>query len=105
MHNLDPKRTTPTRPSFRKREGGLAVERGREYALAQFEARKAENRKVRRPNNSEFWAGSPMYFYCRACGDLADIKSESYNPRTDPVKPLCVECEALKEKGLLPQQT
>ncbi|HWP61376.1 MAG TPA: hypothetical protein VN495_02135 [Candidatus Paceibacterota bacterium] len=92
----------PTPPSFRRREGPLAVEKGREHALAQLDARKTENRGVRRPSNSDFYAGSPMYFYCGSCGDLSDVKPESYNPREDPIKCLCGECEALKEKGWLP---
>jgi|GEM_PF-5386025 hypothetical protein len=95
--------SVPDPPVYRKRTGPLAVEMGREYALAQLEVRKTESRKIVRPDNHRFPAGSPMYFYCHSCGDLSDTKSESYNPRTDPVSHLCAECEALKGKGWLPQ--
>ena len=45
-------------------------------------------------DNSRSYAGSPMYFYCRLCGHLADVKPESY---TDRPRSHCKECEELKK--------
>jgi len=39
-------------------------------------------------------AGSPMYFYCKMCGHLADKLPESYTCRP---KQLCADCQALKD--------
>lgn len=35
-----------------------------------FEARVASNAKVKRINNASLYAGSPMYYYCRLCGNV-----------------------------------
>jgi uncharacterized OB-fold protein len=74
----------------------LATEKGKEYALKQL-AKRRKNRpeKIR---NSSLPAGSPMYFYCKTCGHLADEKPESY---ILPPKSLCDECQALKDLGWL----
>ena len=58
-------------------------------------------RKRHRPkqiDNASLYAGSPMYFYCRVCGHLADTKPESY---MTPPKKLCDECQKLKDAGWL----
>jgi len=60
--------------------------------------------RVRRENppkkisNAHLPAGSPMYFYCKSCGHLADTKPESF---VSQVKKLCVECQELKDCGWL----
>jgi hypothetical protein len=45
-------------------------------------------------NNSTLYAGSPMYFYCRLCNWLADVKPESYSDRP---RSHYKECEELKK--------
>lgn len=48
-----------------------------------------------RYDNGELHAGSPMYYYCMHCGELADVKPEDWvSPRP---KKVCDECVA---KGL-----
>lgn len=75
---------------------GFATEQGKEHALAELKKRR-EN-KPEQVNNASLPAGSPMYFYCKSCGHLADTKPESY---FTPVKQLCGECRALKDCGWL----
>jgi hypothetical protein len=75
-----------------------ATQQGKPYALQKL-AERRENAKHRtKLDNATLPAGSPMYFYCIACGLLADTKPESYNT---PPKKLCDECQALKEVGWL----
>jgi hypothetical protein len=74
----------------------LATEKGKEFALAEFKKR-VENPPIHL-NNSCLSAGSPMYFYCKSCGALADVLPESY---TTPPKEQCNECKALKDCGWL----
>jgi hypothetical protein len=76
----------------------LATEKGKEFALEQLRKRREENKKKERINNHELPAGSPMYFYCKACGDIADELPETFT--TEP-KILCKECQALKDLGWL----
>lgn len=45
-------------------------------------------------DNSALYAGSPMFFYCKLCGHLADQKPENY--LTPPAK-YCGACRELKE--------
>lgn len=49
-------------------------------------------------DNASLYAGSPMYFYCRSCGWLADTKPEEY--LTSPKK-LCDACQRMKDLGWL----
>jgi hypothetical protein len=74
----------------------LATERGREYALAQLETRRAESQKATRINNASLPAGSPMYFYCVLCGDLSDVLPEGF---IWPPAKFCRECNALVDLG------
>lgn len=56
----------------------------------------AKTQKVIR--NEELYAGSPMYYFCNACGLQNIVLPESHiqmPPR------LCNECSALKELGWL----
>jgi len=76
------------------------VDRIRQQVLDKGEAQLAE-RKTHRPtpiDNSALPAGSPMTFYCVACGAVADIKPEEY---LFPVRKLCSECEGLANLKLL----
>jgi len=74
----------------------LATEQGKAYALNCLQQRR-EN-KPKQIDNGSLYAGSPMYFYCKSCGHLADTKPESY---FTPPKKLCAECQALKDLGWL----
>lgn len=73
-----------------------ATEQGREAAEAALKSRRET--APRKVDNSRLPAGSPMYFYCVACGHLSDEKPESY---TSAVKKLCGECQAMKDLGWL----
>ena len=68
---------------------------GKEYALSALKKRIEENAKKEKIDNSSLYAGSPMYFYCKACGGLADKLPENYLFSTP--KKLCDECQALKD--------
>lgn len=70
----------------------------KEVALAGFAMRRSN-----RPapiDNASLPAGVNMFFYCRACGWLADVKPEGY---IFPVRPLCSECAGLDAEGWLPE--
>ncbi len=49
-------------------------------------------------DNGSLYAGSPMYFYCKFCGNVSDILPESY---ISPPSHVCGECDILKEAGIL----
>ena len=75
----------------------FATEQGREAALEALEKRRAH--PPVKLDNASLPAGSPMYYYCRACGHLADTKPENWF-LTLPKK-LCPECQALQDLGWL----
>lgn len=65
---------------------------GKEHALA-----KLAERRVNPPehvDNSSLPAGANMYYYCNACGHLAEVLPETH---WGPPKKLCGECRALKD--------
>lgn len=64
-----------------------------------FEERKERNRDRKRIDNSDLYVGSPMYYYCNACGDEMRL-SESH---LCPVPTFCIACDVLKEAGVLAQ--
>lgn len=70
-----------------------------EEALKRFDLRKRLFAIIPRIENSLLVAGSPMYFYCRCCGDMCDELPEDF--LTVP-KLTCVECDGLIDRGLLP---
>jgi hypothetical protein len=74
----------------------LATEYGKSAALKALEHRRKH--KPKRIDNSSLPAGAPMYYYCKACGHIADVLPEShlFRPRQ-----LCEECQALKDLGWL----
>lgn len=75
----------------------VATEQGRLYASTQLLRRREENRDKKQINNSDLPLGSPMYYYCIGCGDIADVLPENWfmgSPRK-----LCEECQALKNLG------
>jgi hypothetical protein len=68
-----------------------------EAAVAALEARRANVPK--QINNSELYAGSPMYFYCQCCGHQSDVLPEAYFLSTP--RELCKECQAMSDRGLI----
>lgn len=77
----------------------MADDQIKDAALASF-----HRRKINPPvpiENSSLPAGSPMYFYCSACGHLADVKPEDWF-LTGPRR-FCSECEGLVDRGWLPE--
>jgi hypothetical protein len=68
----------------------------KEQALKALEKRKAHPPK--RVDNASLYAGSPMYYYCRSCGALADVLGEEH---ISPPRHLCDDCEEMKDKGWL----
>lgn len=63
-----------------------------------------EERKKNKPEqtiNSVLPAGSPMFFYCRICGHLADIKPECY---TDRPKKHCDACQELIDNNWIQEK-
>lgn len=75
----------------------------REAAVNAFHERKAANSQKERVDNGSLWAGSPMYYYCRHCGE-EDKKPEIFNLRTNPIKNPCDPCRELIEKGWMPAE-
>lgn len=74
-----------------------ATELGREAALAALAERRAN--RPDQIDNGKLPAGSPMYYYCKACGHLSDTKPENWFMY--PPLPLCNECQALADLGWL----
>lgn len=75
----------------------LTTTQGKEYSLEQLRKRREDYKDRKKVNNSDLYAGSPMFYYCKSCN------KEIVLPETHacPAPPLCKECEALKELGWL----
>lgn len=74
----------------------MPTDETKDEALARLAERKANAPEPIR--NQDLYAGSPMYFYCRICGELTDTLPEGYLGRP---KKLCDECADLIDKGWL----
>lgn len=77
----------------------LAVDQDRkQYALQVMEERKEAAKGFPRIDNSRLPTDSPfLFYYCKVCGWLSDVKPISWfvaQPRE-----LCSECEGIKAKG------
>ena len=67
--------------------------------VAALEALELRRRTKPTPiDNSTLVAGSRMYFYCRTCGALSDVKPENY---LFPPDTHCSECRGLIDHGWL----
>lgn len=75
---------------------GLATDYGNKFAADALSWR--QENQPEQIDNATLHAGSPMYFYCRVCGWLSDVKGESY---IIPPAKLCKECMAIKEENWL----
>lgn len=69
-------------------------------ALEQFRKRRAANAKKTRVDNSAAYAGSPMVYYCRFCGDHTETLPECHLSR--PIT-ICNPCKILHDHGLIPE--
>lgn len=67
-------------------------------ALEQFEKRKAAASEAPRMSNATLPAGSPMFYYCRFCGEHTETLPELHlsAPRTT-----CEPCQVLRDHGLI----
>lgn len=74
----------------------LATTKGKKKALKALASRRKNIPE--QVDNSRLIAGSPMYYYCKTCGHLADCLPECH---IYPPKQLCNECQALKDLGWL----
>ena len=74
----------------------LATEKGKDFALKALWARRKN--RPEHINNASLSVGSPMYYYCKSCGHLAEVLPESH---FSTPKKLCDECQALKDLGWL----
>lgn len=73
---------------------GSLADQEREAALEALRRRRAN--PPEKIDNAALPAGAPMYFYCRSCGHIADVKPETYQP---PRARLCKECQEMKDHG------
>lgn len=74
----------------------IATTQGKAAALAALAERRAHPSE--RIDNARLPAGSPMYYYCISCPQVAVVMPESHTSK--PPK-LCPECQALKDLGWL----
>ena len=68
-----------------------------DVAMKQFKKRKKAN-SGKQVDNSSLYAGSPMYYYCRYCGELTEVLSESH---WGSPKRVCDPCDVLHQHGLV----
>lgn len=71
-----------------------------EIAVRQFEKRKAENAEKPKIDNASLPAGSPMYYYCKFCGDHTETLPETH---IRAPKVICDPCKVLNDHGLIPR--
>lgn len=78
----------------------LVLTREDRRLLKALEQRRARNAKRERVDNATLFAGSDMYYYCRACGQEMTLPEA----HTCPVPTLCRACRVLEAKGILPER-
>jgi hypothetical protein len=66
-------------------------------ALEQFKKRKAAN-SGKQIDNSSLYAGSPMVYYCKFCGEHTQTLPESH---IEAPKVVCDACKILRDHGLV----
>ncbi len=72
------------------------TQQGKKVALEGLAKRREANKTRERVDNGNAYAGSPMHFDCKTCGEDIMVP-ENYLERPK----LCRECQALKELGWL----
>lgn len=75
----------------------------RDLLISQLKERVAEAERKGQIDNSRLPAGSPMYYYCKVCGLLADTKPENWFaslPRQycDPCNRMITEYDMIVEE-------
>ena len=60
--------------------------------------RRYQARNTQPINNSDLIAGSPMYYYCKACGAFITALPEAH---ISPAPKYCESCQDLKKEALL----
>lgn len=75
----------------------LDAEKGKVQALDRLEKRREANKDKKRINNSSLPAGSPMYYYCKICGEEMVLPED--HDCNAPSK--CDECQILVDFGWL----
>lgn len=74
------------------------LEYAKEEAIRQFARRKDYAKHITKVENQSLHAGSPMYYYCEACGMPTEVLPENYLFR--PYQ-FCSQCQGLKDEGWL----
>lgn len=67
--------------------------------VEQFWARKRAMAEQPRVDNAKLYAGSPMFYYCKACGTLVAVLPETHVQRPPQH---CGGCRYLIERALMP---
>ena len=75
----------------------------RSKALEQLAARCAASQAQEKIQNQDLEAGQPMYFYCRSCGFLSDVKQEDWF--LTPPRKICGECQGMLVRGWIKDDT
>ncbi len=69
-----------------------------EEAIRQYVERVERAKQYKKVENRDLHAGSPMYYYCQACGIPTEVLPENY--LFSPYE-LCSQCKGLKDMNLL----
>lgn len=67
-----------------------------EQMLADLKTRQQENAAVRRVNNADLPAGSPMHYYCKLCKAETDVLPEEHDERP---RQYCTPCQDMVNAG------
>jgi hypothetical protein len=76
----------------------MKLNRIEERKIEEFIIRYQKHKDEEHPDNSRFPAGSPMYYYCKACGVFITALPEEH---ISPAPRYCEACEDLKANVLL----
>jgi hypothetical protein len=76
----------------------MPLNRVEERRIEEFIRRYNENHEKEHIDNSRLPAGSPMYYYCKACGQYITALPEAHFTRAPQ---LCEDCKDLKKEALL----
>jgi hypothetical protein len=71
---------------------------GAETAFKTFKERYLKNKDKERVNNSNLYAGSPMYYYCKGCFALIAKLPETH---LEPAPQYCLPCQIIVDHGLM----
>jgi hypothetical protein len=76
----------------------MKLNRVEERLIDEFMRRYESNKQKQPFDNSSLVAGSPMYYYCKACGAFITALPETH---FTPAPRYCDDCERLKTEALL----